>query len=69
MKASAAEVLREAVRGQHPNDTFEKALGRAVRTHGGTFDDYVELIGRVRGRARRDKTTLPEAARALAAEA
>ena len=68
MKASAAEVLAEAVRDTHPNETFEKALGRIVRKHKGTFRDYMDLITKVRARARKDDSSLADAAKALAAE-
>ena len=68
MKAPPAQVLREAARDQHPNETFEKALARAVKEHQGTYQDYIELIGKVRGRAKNDKTPLNAAAKALAAE-
>jgi transcription antitermination factor NusG len=68
VKASASDLLREAVREQHPNETFEKALGRIVRSHRGAFEDYGGLIERVRQRARRDKSSLATAANALADE-
>ena len=68
MKGSPAEVLREAVRDQHSNETFEKALGRTARNHQGGFEDYKDLIARVRLRARKDGASLAEAARALAGE-
>jgi len=68
VKASAPDLLREAVREQHSNETFEKALGRIVRNHRGAFEDYVGLIESVRRRARRDKSSLASAASALADE-
>ena len=68
MKAPASQVLREVARDLHPNETFEKALGRTVRKHQGTFQDYRELIDRVRVRARKDRSSLDEAAKALAVE-
>jgi len=68
MKGTAAQVLREAARDRHPNETFEKALGRAVREHDGTFQDYLDLVAKVRERARKDKSALGDAAKALAAE-
>jgi hypothetical protein len=68
VKVAAADLLREAVRDQHPNETFEKALGRIVRNHGGTYEDYMEIIARVRDRAKRDKKGLAAAARSLASE-
>ena len=68
MRAPPAQVLREAVRDQHANEAFEKALARAVKEHQGTYQDYIELIGKVRERAKKDKATLSDAAKALAAE-
>lgn len=66
VRGSLAEMLREAVRDVHPNETFERTLGRIVRNHEGTFRDYIELIEKVRDRARTDKTPLRDAANALA---
>ena len=68
MRASAAEVLREAARDVHPNESFEKALSRSIQKHQGTYEDYMDLVGDVRERARKDKTSLGDAAKALAAE-
>ena len=68
MKASAPDLLREAVRDQHPNETFEKALGRIVRNHQGTFQDYMDLVAKVRARAKREGSSQLEAAGILAAE-
>ena len=68
MKAPAAQVLREAVRDIHRNETFEKALGRAVRTHHGTFEDHMELVAKVRAQAKRDGTGLVSAAEVLSRE-
>lgn len=68
MKAPIGQVLREAVRDLHPNETFEKSLSRSVRAHGGTYEEYLDLIGKVRDRARKKRVPLKDAARALAAE-
>jgi len=68
VRAPAAQVLREAARDQHRGESFEKSLSRTVRTHQGTFEDYVELIGKVRNRAEKDGSPLRDAAKALAAE-
>jgi len=68
VKASAPDLLREAVRDQHSNETFEKALGRIVRNHGGLFKDYLQIIARVRKRAKRDGKGLVAAATVLASE-
>ena len=67
VRASPAEVLRETLKDKHSNETFEKALGRLVRKNQGTYRDYRELIHQVRDRARKDRSSLDEAARALAA--
>ncbi|HEY7588879.1 MAG TPA: hypothetical protein VIB49_09085 [Thermoplasmata archaeon] len=61
----ASEVLEKALRSKH-DETFEKALGRAIRDLGGTYADYVELISRVRERAQASKVDLRAAARTLA---
>jgi len=68
VKAPASQVLREVARDLHPNETFEKALGRIVRKHHGTFQDYMDLIAKVRGRAKKGDISLPDAAKVLAAE-
>jgi len=47
VKAPASQVLREVARDLHPNETFEKALGRIVRKHHGTFQDYITITGLV----------------------
>jgi len=65
VRAPAAQVLREAARDQHRGESFEKSLSRTVRTHQGTFEDYVDLIGRVRRRAEEDRQGLVSAAKAL----
>jgi hypothetical protein len=68
VKATAAEVLREAAKGKRSNETFEKALGRAVRENQGTYRDYQGLIEKVRRRAKKDDSTHSDAAKALANE-
>jgi hypothetical protein len=68
VRPSAAEVLLDAIREQHSNETFEKALSRVVRRQGGTYADYIALVGRVRERAARDGRGLVSAAKALAGE-
>lgn len=67
LKVSASRVLKDAL--AYPgSESFEHALGRAVRRHGGGYEDYVGLIDRVRELARVGKTSLREAARELAAQ-
>ncbi len=65
LREPVTEVLREALRSRH-RESFERSLGRAVRNHGGTAADYIDLIAHVRERARRDRVELAEAARRLA---
>jgi len=65
LREPAEEILEEALRSRH-DETFERALGRAVRHHGGAYADYVELMSRVRERARTEKIDMKKAARHLA---
>ncbi len=59
------EVLREALSYRNEK-SFERALGRAVRKHGGAYADYLALITEVRECGRSGDLGLREAARALA---
>jgi len=59
------KILEETVRDLHKNETFEKALGRAIRRNGGTYSDYIDIIGDVRELARKRRITLVEAAKKL----
>jgi len=59
-------VLLEAAGEMRRGERFEQVLGRVARRHGGTYADYVRLIGRVREVAGRKKLTLAQAARAVA---
>ena len=68
VRASPADVLREAVKDQHPNETFEKALSRIVRKNQGMFSDYMDLIAKVRAQAERDRKGLVSAAKILSRE-
>lgn len=68
LRVPASAVLGEALRSRR-DETFERALGRAVRRNGGTYADYVGLISRIRERAQADKTDIRVAARALAGHA
>ncbi len=60
--------LREALKDLHKNETFERALGRVLRAHKRDYQDYVQLIGAVRERARREGVGLLEAARREASD-
>ncbi len=62
LKVPTSRVLKDAL--GYPSDrSFEECLGRAVRAHGGTYEDYVDLISRVRETARDRKLPLRDAAR------
>lgn len=59
------EILREAINDLHKGETIERAIGRIVRRHGGTYQDYVGIMDRVRDLAREQKLTPIQAARKL----
>ncbi|MFQ6012719.1 MAG: hypothetical protein ACE5LS_03635 [Thermoplasmata archaeon] len=61
-------VLREALEDLHKNETFERALGRILRRHGRGYEAYVDIMGAVRARAKREGIELLEAARREASE-
>ena len=51
LKVSVPRVLKDAL-GYPSGESFEESLGRSVRRHGGTYQDYVDLIARIREAAR-----------------
>ncbi len=57
------EILREALKDLHKNETFERALGRILRAHGLAYEEYQELMGDIRARAKRENVDILEAAR------
>ena len=59
-----SRVLKDALE-LPPGKSFENCLGQSVRRHGGTYEDYVQLIARVRETARRRKVSLRDAARSM----
>lgn len=64
MKVAPRKVLEDAL--MYRDERFEESLGRAVRRHGGTYEDYVALISNIREEARRAHTSLRESARTIA---
>ncbi len=67
LKVPVDRVLKDAL--AYPEDeAFEQSLGRSVRRHGGDYQEYVDLISRVRETARKRKTPLRDAARWLLAQ-
>ncbi len=65
LKVSVSRVLKDAL--AYPGtEPFEQSLGRSVRRHGGTYQDYVEVVSRLRETARERRESLRDAARRLA---
>ena len=57
-------ILNDALRARK-GEAFERALGRAVRQHGGSYAEYVAIIAELREYARSHEIDLREAARAI----
>ena len=65
MKVSAGRAIRDAL-AYPDNESFERALGRAMRRHGATYQEYVDLISEIREIARARMVPLRDAARLVA---
>ncbi len=65
LDASAPRILRDAL-DLPPKEAFEKCLGQSVRRHGGSYQDYLDLVTQVRELARKRKVSAREAAKLLA---
>ena len=61
-----AEIIWEALRDLHSNETFERAIGRYVRNHKGDYEEYIKLISEIRKLSRKKNETLLKAAERLA---
>ncbi len=68
LKVSVTRVLNDAL-AYPSNESFEQSLGRSVRRHGGSYQDYVDLVSRVRDAAKARRVKLRDAARFLADQA
>lgn len=66
MAVDESIVLREAAGEMRRGEKFETVLSRVVHRHGGTYAEYIDLIGRVRDRAKEKGVTLGKAAKDLA---
>lgn len=55
----------EALSTQLRKEPFEKALGRTLRRKGLEFDRYVVIMSEIRERARKDQSSLEDAARLI----
>jgi hypothetical protein len=65
MDSSQLEILREALEIQQRKETFERALGRAVRRHDLDFSVYVQMVAEIRDLALSNSVQLETAARRL----
>ncbi len=63
-----SEILLEAIKDLHKNETFERALGRVLRRHGRDYQDYLKLMGRIRERAAKEDVGILVAAEREASE-
>jgi hypothetical protein len=58
--------IREAVEKMRKDEPYERSLGRSLRGHGFTYDDYVRVIGEIREIAKARKIAVVDAALAAA---
>jgi hypothetical protein len=65
MDSSQLDILREALEIQQRKETFERALGRAIRRHDVDFSVYVQMVAEVRDMALSNSVPLETAARRL----
>jgi hypothetical protein len=65
MDSSQLDILREALEIQQRKETFERALGRAIRRHDVDFSVYVQMVAEVRDLALSNSVPLETAARRL----
>ena len=65
LQVSSSRALKDAL-ALPDEEPFERCLGQSVRRHGGSYQDYIDLVSRVRETARARRILLREAARILA---
>lgn len=68
MEPELLEVLKDALKIQRRKESFESALGRAVRNRGRDFSVYVQMISELREFASSRNKDIEGAARALVSE-
>ena len=68
MEPELLEVLREAVERRLKREELERSIGRALRRRGMSFQAYIRMISELREIARRNRTTLDDAAAKLLGE-
>ena len=59
------ELIAEALRDLHKEETIERALSRILRRYGGSYAEYLRIIGDVRDLATREEIPPLEAAKRL----
>ncbi|MCJ2564444.1 MAG: hypothetical protein LN417_10230 [Candidatus Thermoplasmatota archaeon] len=59
-------MIEDALKRRRKNETFERALGKAVRRSGGKYEDYIEIMSHIRDKREEKSLTLEEAARDVA---
>ena len=62
------DVVKDALDRRRRNETLERAIGKAVRRKGGTYEDYIGIMSRIREVRDTKSLTLLEAARKFAGE-
>ncbi|MFQ5909105.1 MAG: hypothetical protein ACE5IJ_00080 [Thermoplasmata archaeon] len=61
-----SDIIMDALKHRRRNETLEKAIGKAVRRSGGSFEYYIEIMSCIREKRRAKKLTLLDAARKVA---
>lgn len=65
MEPEVLDVLKEAVERRQRKEDLERSIGRALRRRGMGFQRYVQVVSVLREMARKDGTTVDDAARKL----
>ena len=61
-----SKVIRDALERRRKNETLERAIGKAVRRNGGKYEDYIEIMSRIREVRKAEDLTLTDAAHRVA---
>jgi hypothetical protein len=65
MKPEEKQVLRDAVEKKRKDEPFESSLGRQIKNHDLSYEDYIRLISDIRDFAKQNEVDLEEAARQI----
>ena len=63
---SPRDLIAEALGDLQKEETIERAISRIMRRYGGTYAEYVKIMGDVRDLAAKEKLSTFEAAKRLA---